>query len=307
MNSIKKIAFIGLGRMGNPMARNLIKAGYQLTVYDVIAEKVAVLAEQGAQASTSPKDAAAEADLIISMIMSDDTLLDVTSGPNGVFHGAKAGAIFTDMSTVSPMASAQVAQEAAQRGIHYLRSKVAGSVNLAEEGTLIVFASGDRQIFDCCQDVFNVLGKVVHYVGQDEVVHYLKLVHSIIVGVYAALIGEAFMFGERGGVDWPQMIDIIQNGPLGSHFLGFNVDLLKEKTFLESGSDINTAAKDLDLALQTAHAMHIPLPMTALVRQLMSTMQANGNGDVAIFGILDVFEEMAGLGSSIEREGPKKS
>ncbi len=302
MDRIQHIAFLGLGRMGNPMARNLLRAGYTLTVYDVLPDKVEALVAHGARAATTPGEAVAEADLIITMIMSDAILLDLARGPSGILAHAKAGALFTDMSTVSPMASAQVAKEAHECGVRYLPSKVAGSIIPAEQGTLIIFASGDQADFERCRAVFEVLGSVVHYVGEGERVHYLKLVHSIIVGVYAAMIGEAFMFGERGGVEWEQMIDIIQNGPLGSTFLGYNVDLLKERAYKRSGSDINTAAKDLDLALQTAHAMHIPMPMTSLVRQLMSTMQANQNGDTAIFAIVDLFEEMAGMGSRIVRE-----
>lgn len=300
-DKLATIAFLGLGRMGTPMAHNLLRAGYIVKGYDISQERLAQLVANGGEAAASPEDAAKDADLIISMIMNDAILEAVTYGENGSFHGARAGTLFTDLSTVSPMASERVAAAAKEQDIRYLRAKVAGSVEPAEAGTLTIFASGEKEDYDACLDVFEVMGSKIYHVGDAEVAHYLKLVHSIIVGVYAGMLGEAFAFGERGGADWEQMIDILKDGPLGSILLDIKAPVFKARDYLTPPSDIDTAAKDLDIALETAHKMHIPLPMTALVRQLMSAMQANGNGDVDIFAVVDHFETMAGQSSSIKR------
>lgn len=300
-NKLANIAFLGLGRMGTPMAHNLLKAGYAVKGYDISQERLTQLVSNGGEASTSPEDAARGADLIISMIMNDAILEAVTYGEGGSFHGAATGTLFTDLSTVSPMASERVAAAAKELGIRYLRAKVAGSITPAESGTLTIFASGAKEDYDACLDVLKVMGSNIYHVGDAEVAHYLKLVHSIIVGVYAGMLGEALAFGERGGADWEQMIDILKDGPLGSILLDIKTPVFKARDYLSPPSDINTAAKDLDLALETAHKMHIPLPMTALVRQLMSAMQANGRGDVDIFAVVDEFETMAGLPTSIKR------
>ena len=144
----KKIGWIGLGKMGMPMSKRLIKAGYPLTVYDIVQEKREELADQGAQVADSAKAVAGDADGIISMISDDPALEAVSIGPDGDFAAAKSGAVYIDMSTVSPVASARVAEVAEKKGIKYLRAPVSGSTALAAAGTLTIFASGPKDAYD---------------------------------------------------------------------------------------------------------------------------------------------------------------
>lgn len=298
---ISTIAFIGLGRMGQPMTRNLLAAGFQVRAFDIVHERIQALVPYGAVAATSPADAAQGADLAISMIFDDAALLKVALGTEGVVRTVAPHTIFADMSTVSPMASEQVASVAAERGISYLRAKVSGSIKPATEGKLTIFASGPKSAYDRCVPAFSALGKKMYYVGEGEEANYLKLVHSIMIGITAALVGEAFTFGERGGVNWKQMVEVINNSALGSILFDYKVPLLNARDYSVPQSTVDVAAKDIDMALAAAKAEHVPMPVTALVRELYRTMQARGEGGMDFFGIIRLFEEMAGIDPSTTR------
>jgi 3-hydroxyisobutyrate dehydrogenase-like beta-hydroxyacid dehydrogenase len=226
MNGIERIGFIGLGRMGTPMSKNLLRAGFKLKVFDILPAKVAEIVATGAQPATSPADVARDADLVISMILDDKVLEQVALADDGILHAASRGAIYADMSTVSPMASAQVARVAEEKGIAYLRAKVSGSIKPATEGTLTIFASGPKDAYEKCLPAFSALGKQVYYVGDAEQAIFLKLVHSIMVGITAAMVGEAFTFGERGGTEWGHIIEVINHSALSSVLLNYKAPLL---------------------------------------------------------------------------------
>ncbi len=292
---IRCIGFVGLGRMGLPMCRNLLRAGFVLKVFDTVPAKTDLLVAEGAQAATSPFDAATDADLVISMILDDAALATVALADDGVLRGARRGAIYADMSTVSPTASARVAAAAAQRGIAYLRAKVSGSVKPATDGTLTIFASGPLDAYQRCLPAFLALGKQATHVGDAEQAIYLKLVHSVMVGITAAMVGEAFTFGQRGGADWGQMIEIVNHSALGSAFLGYKAPLLAQRNYTTPQSTVDVAAKDIDLALSAAAEMHLPMPVTALARELFRTMQANGEGGLDFIGIVKLFESLGGM------------
>ncbi|MFC9361079.1 NAD(P)-dependent oxidoreductase [Rhodococcus sp. NPDC057014] len=289
------IGFIGLGRMGGPMAGNLLTAGHPVVVYDIDRSKCEPLAARGAQIAESPAAVAAASDVSLSIIMNDAVLRQVALGESGIVHGARPGHLYCDLSTVSPAASAEVGAALSASGIDYLRGRVAGSIGLAEAGELTIFASGSPADFDRAEPVLAALGKRILYVGRDEVAAYLKLVHSTIVGVYAALMGEALTLGEKGGVDFEQMLDILNDGPLGSVQLALKTPMLKKRDFDSPPSDIDTAAKDLDIVLSAARDQRIPMPLTSAVRQLMTQRQAGGSGKQDIWSILETFEDMAAL------------
>jgi len=300
MNTTVKLGFIGLGRMGYPMVSNLLRAGYPVTVFDINAVKVNDLVALGASAADSPAAVANSSEFIFSMVMNDPVLLEVALGERGVLAGASEGSVFCDLSTVSPEASAKVAKAMSAARIEYIRGKVAGSVSLAEQGTLSVFASGNETAFKRIRLVLEVLGERVLYIGNDDTALYLKLVHSVIVGVYAALIGEALAFGEKGGLQLEGMLDILNNGPLASVQLALKSPMLQQRSFENPPSDIDTAAKDLDLVLAAARHEQVSMPLTAIVRQLMSQQQAAGSGKKDIWSILETFEAMSSIANMPE-------
>lgn len=295
--SVRRVAFIGLGRMGLPMATNLIRSRFEVTGCDVDPAKVEALAARGGRAAGSPAEAAANADVSLSMVMNDAILREVALGERGVLPTAAPGHIYVDLSTVSPAVSAELAEKAAERGVAFLCGKVAGSIGLAEEGQLTLFASGDAAAFETCAPVFRAMAANLHHVGHGASAAYLKLVHSLIVGVYSAMLGEALTFGQKGGLDLATMIDILEAGPLGSRQLTLKAPVLKERRFDAPPSDIDTAAKDVDLILEAGRRDATPLPVTAAVRQVMAAAQAHGGGKRDIYSVLEAFERAAGIAS----------
>lgn len=290
-----RIAFIGLGRMGLPMARNLIRKGFVLIGCDRDVGRMSLLAAEGGLCAATPREAAAQADATLSMIMNDAILHAVALGPDGVLAGARPGHLYCDLSTVSPAASAKVAEAAGAAGAHYVCGKVAGSVGLAEKGELSLFGSGNEIAFERMRDVFAAMAARVDHVGAGEAAAYLKLVHSLIVGVYSSMIGEALAFGRKGGLSLDTMIDVLERGPLGSRQLSLKAPILKARDFDQPPSDIDTAAKDVDIILETGRHDATPLPLLSAARQMMAAAQVRGEGKRDIYAVLETFEAFAGL------------
>jgi len=296
MNTKPNLGWIGLGKMGNPMSTQLLKAGYKLTVYDVAPSAMRPLTEKGATSANSAAEVAERADTVISMIPDDAALEAVAAGPQGILESAGPDLIYIDMSTVSPAASARVGKIAAGKNIQYLRAPVSGSTESAVGATLTIMVSGPEDAFARCRPIFEKLGQKVFHVGPDEQARYLKLLVNMMVGITSAMTAEALVFGQRGGLDRHQMIDIINNSVIASPLIGFKAQLLKERDYSPAFTAAQMA-KDFDLALDTGRTMDIPLPLTALVRQLYGAMKATGKAELDYFGLLAQIEEMAGVKS----------
>ena len=296
MSEKQRIGWIGLGKMGIPMSKNLVKKGYFVTVYNRTKEKTKELASEGAKVANSPKALASDSDVIISMISDDPALEAVSIGKDGAFEGAKSGAIYIDMSTISPVSSAKVAEAATKKGIKYLRAPVSGSTALATAGTLTIFASGPKDAYDKCVDIFGAMGQKVFHVGTGDEARYLKLLLNMMVGITSAMAGEALIFGEKGGMDWNQMIDIIGASVVASPLIGYKSQMLKSRNFAPAFT-IDQIAKDFDIALDTGKAANVPMPITALARQFFGAMKAKGKGNVDFFGLVTLLEEFAGIKS----------
>jgi len=294
MSEKQRIGWIGLGKMGIPMSKNLIKKGYSVTVYNRTKEKTKELASEGAKVADSPKALAVESDVIISMISDDPVLEEVSIGKNGAFEGAKSGTIYIDMSTVSPVSSTKVAEVATKKGIKYLRAPVSGSTVLATSGTLTIFASGPKDAYDKCTEIFGAMGQKVFHVGNGDEARYLKLLLNMMVGITSAMAGEALIFGEKGGMDWSQMIDIIGASVVASPLIGYKAQMLKSRNFAPAFT-IDQIAKDFDIALETGRAANVPMPITALARQFFGAMKAKGKGNLDFFGLVTLLEELAGI------------
>jgi len=294
MSEKQKVGWIGLGKMGVPMSKNLVKKGYPLTVYNRTKEKTKELVAEGAKVADSPKSLAANVDVIISMISDDPVLEAVSIGKDGAFEGAKSGTIYIDMSTVSPVSSAKVAEVAAKKGIKYLRAPVSGSTVLASGGTLTIFASGPKDAYDKCVDIFGSMGQKVFHVGNGDEARYLKLLLNMMVGITSLMAGEALTFGEKGGMDWSQMIDIIAASVVASPLIGYKAQLLKSRNYAPAFT-IEQMAKDFDIALETGKAGNVPMPVTALARQFFGAMKAKGKGGLDSFGLVTLLEDLAGI------------
>ena len=301
MGKKQKIGWIGLGKMGEPMSKRLMESGYPLSVYDIDKGQVRKVTARGAQAADSLRTLAADVDVLISMILNDSVLKTVSIGPEGAFKGAKAGTIYIDMSTVSPDASSHVAVEAERKGIKFLRAPVSGSTSLAAKGALTIFASGPKDAYDKCSDIFDAMGQKIFYVGTGEEGRHTKLFLNIMVAIISAMTAEALTFGERGGLDWNQMIEIMNNSVVASPLIRYKSSLLKERDFTPAFT-ANQLVKDLDIVLDAGKAMNVALPVTSLIRQFFGSMQATGRGELDFFGLLTLMEEMSGIKSQIHKK-----
>jgi len=294
MSNKQRIGWIGLGKMGMPMAKNLIKAGHPLVVYNRTREKTREPVELGAQIADTPKNLAADASVIISMVLDDPAMEAVFTGPEGAFEGAKSGTIYVEMSTVSAMASARVAEKASKKGIAYLRAPVTGGVVHAEEGKLGILASGPREAYEQCREIFSILGHTSFYLGAGEQARIMKLVLNMQVGIIAAMTAEALTYGELGGLDWNQMIDIIRESIVATPMITYRAPLLKDRKFIP-GFTASQMAKDFGLVMDTGRSMNAPMPITTAVHQHLGIMNARGMGKQDFWELLTLLEELAGL------------
>ena len=288
------IGFIGLGKMGHPMALNLIKGGHEVIVYNRSKQKTQAHADAGGRVAESIAELSAASDIVITMISDDDALHGVALGDDGVIANMAEGGIFIDMSTVSPAVSIKVGDATRQKNIAYLRSPVNGSVVQAAGGILVILSSGPRASFDFIHPLFEIMGDRIFYLGEEEQARYLKLAINTMIGISSSMMGEALAFGEAGGLDWDTMIEVIASSAVGSPVVNYKVEALKNRDFTPAFT-ASQMAKDFDLALDTAKNNHIPMPITSSVRQHWSAMIGTGRGDQDFFAYVEMLEDMAGL------------
>lgn len=305
----QRIGFIGLGAMGKPMAINLAKAGFPVTVWNRTRAKSEEVAKQGAKIASSPRELAAASDVVITMIFDDAALEAVTAGKDGALAGLARGSILVEMSTVSPEASERAARAAGERGATMLRSPVIGSVQAAEAGKLIILISGDKSAFESCRGISSAMGQRIHYVGGAEEARYLKLMHNTMVGVSNQMLAEALVFGEKLGLDWGVMCELLLNSFVTSPFVTFKLGMITDmltKGDYRVAATTRLIAKDLDLALGIAKRQGIPMPVASLTRQFISVLEAKGKGEMDYIVLLLLLEELAGIKRQTGEDRPQE-
>jgi 3-hydroxyisobutyrate dehydrogenase-like beta-hydroxyacid dehydrogenase len=288
------VGWIGLGKMGVPMAGHLISAGFSLTVYNRSPGPEATLRDAGAAVADSPMALAPNVGTIISMTSDDAALSDVTTGPSGAFGAAAPGTLFIDMSTVSPEVSAEVAALAAEAGIRYLRAPVSGGVALAVAGTLTVLASGARADYDRALPLFDAMAKKSFHVGEAEEARYIKLALNMMVGMTSAMMGEALVFAERGGAARDTILDVMGESAIASPLIGYKLEAMRQRDFSATFS-AKQMAKDFDLLLAAARGTNTPLPLAAFVSQVWSSMIANGAGEEDFLAYVKTMETLSSM------------
>ena len=289
-----KLGFIGLGIMGKPMVRNLLKKGYAVTVNDINAEAVQELVGYGAAGATSPKDVAIESDVIITMLPNNDIVKNVILGENGIIHGAAAGAIVIDMSSVSPVVSQEIAARLKERGIHMLDAPVSGGEPKAIDGTLAIMVGGDEEIFERVKPVLSCMGDNVTWVGGHGSGSTAKLANQIMVNVNIAAMSEALVLAAKAGIDIDRMYRAIRSGLAGSAVLDAKLPMILDRNF-QAGGRIDINAKDLSNVIETAEAYNVSLPLTSHVLNVFKTLIAEGNRTDDHAGIVKYYEQQAGV------------
>jgi 2-hydroxy-3-oxopropionate reductase len=289
---MKKIGFIGLGIMGNPMAKNLLKAGYSLTVYDIVPEKIDDLVAAGASAGSSSKDVAQKSEIIITMLPNSPDVKDAVLGENGVLDGAKPDTILIDMSSIAPLASKEVAQKAKEKQVIMLDAPVSGGEPKAKEGTLAIMVGGHQDTFDQVKDILGVMGASVTLVGEIGSGNMTKLANQIIVALNIAAMSEAMVLAAKAGVDAEKVFEAIRGGLAGSTVLDAKMPLVLDGNF-KPGFRIELHIKDLANALDTAHAVGVPVPLSGAVMEVMQALKVDGKGADDHGGIIQFYEKLA--------------
>ena len=291
---MKKIGFIGLGIMGKPMAKNLIKAGYELTVYDILPEPVQEVVAAGAKQGDSSADVAAQSELVITMLPNSPHVREAVLGKDGVLDGAKSGLILVDMSSIAPLVSIEVSEKAAEKGVAMLDAPVSGGEPKAVDGTLAIMVGGPDKVFDQVKDILDVMGGSVTLVGEIGSGNTTKLANQIIVALNIAAMSEAMVLSEKAGVDPEKVFQAIRGGLAGSTVLDAKMPLVLAGNF-NPGFRIDLHIKDLTNALETAHELDVPVPLSAQVLEYMHALRVDGHGGDDHGGLIQFYEKMAKL------------
>jgi 2-hydroxymethylglutarate dehydrogenase len=294
--SKKKVAFIGLGAMGKPMAKNLIKAGYPLAVYDLKPAPVKELADLGARAAQNCADAANGADTIILILQADPHVKEAVLGKNGVLHGAKKGATLMDMTSLSPHTSKLVAAEAAKVGLKFLDAPVSGGNIGAEKGTLTIMVGCEKEVLEEQRDLLEVMGKTIFHVGGVGMGETVKMANQILVAAHTAAIVEAFVLAVKLGADPQVVFDVLKKSAGCSWILENRFpNYILPHNFTQPGFAMDLLRKDVGLALESAKLEKVPTPLVSQVFEILTMASATGRGQLDYSAMVEMFEEWANV------------
>ena len=288
----EQIGFVGLGIMGRPMVRNLMKAGYSVTVYDIVADAVEELASEGAIPATSSDEVASKTDTIITMLPDSADSERAILGEGGVLAGAKKGSIIIDMSSIAPSMSQKIFQECANEGVEMLDAPVSGGEPGAINATLAIMVGGKQDIFDKCYDLLSIMGSNVVLTGDIGAGNITKLANQIIVAANIEALSEAMVLAQKAGVDPERVFNAIRGGLAGSTVMEAKAPMMLDRNF-RAGFRIRLHQKDLRNVLQTAQELNVPLPVTALLQQMLGSLVNDGEQDLDHSAILHFLEKLA--------------
>ncbi len=286
------IGFIGLGIMGKPMARNLLKAGYRLVVHNRSPQAVRELEAEGAAAARNPREVAQKTDLVITMLPDSPDVEHVYLGKDGAFEAIRPGWLAIDMSTIDPRVSRELARRAGDHGAHMLDAPVSGGDKGAIAGTLSIMVGGPAQAFERAQPIFAALGKTIVHVGPSGSGQVVKACNQIVVGGVIEVVAEALVLGAKAGVDPERIVQVLQGGLASTRVLEMKGSNMLEGRF-EPGFRTRLHLKDLRIALELGREAGVVLPTAAIVEQLMQRMRVAGREGYDHAGLITVLEDLA--------------
>ena len=289
-----KIGFIGLGIMGRPMALNLLKHGHALRVWSRREASMQALLDAGATGATSPAELAGEADIIFTMVPDAPDVREVLLGDRGVAKAARPGLIAVDMSTINPIAARTLAGDLDALGIDFLDAPVSGGEVGAIAGTLSIMAGGKPDVFARVQPYFSCMGKTVSHVGAAGAGQAAKAANQIITGVSVMMVAEAFNFAERNGVDLVRLREALMGGSAASKTLEIHGQRMLERRF-DPGFKSWMRQKDMNIVMETAHALGICLPLTATTAQMYNAVMASDLGEADQTIVIKLLEQLSGI------------
>ncbi len=288
------VGFIGLGIMGRPMARNLLKAGYPLVVHSRARGPVGEIVKAGATAGFSAREVASQSDVLITMLPNSPDVELVALGKDGIIEGARPGLIYADMSTISPIVSQKVGTALAAKGVRMLDAPVSGGEKGAIDAALSIMVGGDKAVFDQVLPIFQAIGKTITLLGPLGFGGFTKLANQIIVAVNLTALAEALTLAKKAGLDRELTLTALAGGLAGSKCLDQKKANYLANTY-NPGFKIDLHYKDLGLIMESARALGVPLPATAVVQELFSALRVKGRGGLDHSGVITLLEDLAGL------------
>ena len=289
------IGFIGLGIMGRPMAKNLLKAGYSLVVASRSRPPIDDVVAAGAKAAANGREVAAQSDVVITMLPNSPEVELVALGKDGIIDGAKSGQIFVDMSTISPIVSKKVGAALAGKGVKMLDAPVSGGEQGAINAALSIMVGGDKPVFDAVLPIFQAMGKTITHLGPLGAGGFTKLANQIIVAVNLTALAEALTLAKKAGLDRDLTLTALAGGLAGSKCLEQKRANYVGGTY-KPGFKIDLHYKDLGLIMESARELGVPVPATAVVQELFSALRIRGGGGLDHSGIITLLESLAGVG-----------
>lgn len=290
---MKKIGFVGLGIMGKPMAKNLLKAGYSLVVYDVRKEPVEELAQCGAVPANNGKEVAEASDVIITMLPNSPDVKAAVLGENGILSGMRPGSILIDMSSIAPLASQEICAAVEAKGCEMLDAPVSGGEPKAIDGTLSIMVGGKEEVFEKVKDILLAMGSTAVHCGSIGAGNTTKLANQVIVALNIAAVSEALVLGKKAGVKPEAIYQAIRAGLAGSTVLDAKAPMMMDGNF-KPGFRIELHIKDLNNVLETGHSVGAPLPLTSQVMEMMQWLKANNKGGQDHSALVQYYEALAG-------------
>ena len=289
-----KVAFIGMGTMGGPMAQNILNAGHEVTVHNRTREREEPLEQAGAQRAASPQEAAAGAEIIVICVSDTPDVEATVLGNNGVIHGAQQGAIVVDMSTISPIATRRIAEALKEKGIKMLDAPVSGGSEGAQNGTLTIMVGGEAADLEKVMPVLEAMGKTITHVGPTGAGQITKAINQIIISGTYLTVAEGLALGLKAGLDMPKIVKALSGGAASSWILSNRANNVINNEY-PLGFRVKLHYKDLRIALDTARELGVNLPCTALVEQIETGLIARGYGDEDVSAIARSIREASGI------------
>ncbi|MFH1651308.1 MAG: NAD(P)-dependent oxidoreductase [Chloroflexota bacterium] len=292
----EKIGFIGLGAMGGPMARNLVKKGYPLTVCDLVKERVARLVKEGAKEAASARQAATDADVVITMLPSSPNVREAVLGSGGIGDAMRKGAIYIDMSTIDPITTREIAQALEKKGVSMLDAPVARGTTAAAAGTLSIYVGGAEAVYEKCRDILGAMGTDVLYAGPSGAGETVKIINNLMVGTTMCALAEAMVLGVKAGAKADVLYKALSTGSADSFVLRNHVKnaVLKGK-FEKEVFPVDYMLKDLNLALVTGAKYNVPLYFASVASQALEQARAAGYHELYHPVVIRPLEDLTGV------------
>ena len=288
----ERVGFIGLGIMGKPMAKNLMDAGYDLTVHNRSPQKAQELGEAGATVAESPREVAQNSDVVITMLPDSPQVREVVAGEGGVLEGLSEGSLLIDMSTISPVVTEELAEAVKEKGASMLDAPVSGGDVGAIEGTLSIMVGGEEGDFERAMPLFEAMGKTVTHVGPTGAGQVTKAANQVVVALTIEAVSEALVLGSAGGVAPEKILDVLSGGLAGNKVMEVKREKFLSHKF-EPGFRSELHHKDLGIALAAGREYGVVLPVTAIVDQMLLSMRRKGWGGEDHSALLRIIEDLS--------------